>query len=81
VLDRPAYEDKTLQERSSTLRRRRSRVLRTRHNQLLSEVFGIQTVPELGSNKHFAPAGVLVALATKLESRSVSVSYPGAPSA
>jgi hypothetical protein len=33
---------------------------------VLSEVFGIQTVAELGSNKHFALAGVLVPLAGKL---------------
>ena len=79
VLDR-AYEDKTLQE---ILNAPPSALagLTERHNQVLSEVFGIQTVAELGSTKHFALAGVLVALAGKLESRSVSVSYPGAPSA
>ena len=40
--------------------------LTERHNQVLSEVFGIQTVAELGSNKHFALAGVIVAIAGKL---------------
>jgi hypothetical protein len=38
---------------------------RTTH-QMLSEVFGIQTVAELGSNKYFALAGALVALANKI---------------
>jgi hypothetical protein len=33
---------------------------------VLSEVFGIQTVGELGGNKYFALAGALVALANKL---------------
>jgi hypothetical protein len=37
-----------------------------RHNQVLSEVFGIHTVAEPGSNKYFALAGDLVALAGKL---------------
>ena len=37
-----------------------------RHNQVLSEIFGIQTVAELGSNKYFALAGALAALANKL---------------
>jgi hypothetical protein len=40
--------------------------LTERHNHVLSEVFGIQTVAELGRNKHFALAGVLVALAGRL---------------
>jgi hypothetical protein len=64
VLDR-AYEDKSLQEIP-----RRSAVglagLTERHNQVLSEIFGIQTVAELGSNKYFALAGALAALANKL---------------
>lgn len=64
VLDR-AYEDKTLQEilnaPPSVLAG-----LTERHNQVLSEVFGIQTVGELGSNKYFALAGALVALANEL---------------
>ena len=64
VLDR-AYEDQTLQE---ILNAPPSALagLTERHNQVLSEVFGIQTVAEMGSNKHFALAGVLVALAGKL---------------
>jgi hypothetical protein len=33
---------------------------------VLSEIFGIQTVAELGSNKYFALAGTLAALANKL---------------
>jgi len=40
--------------------------LTERHNQVLSEIFGIQTVAELGSNKYFALAGALAALANKL---------------
>jgi len=60
-----AYEDKTLQE---ILNAPPSALagLTERHNQVLSEVFGIQTVAEMGSNKHFALGGVLVALAGKL---------------
>jgi hypothetical protein len=64
VLDR-AYEDKTLPEildgPPSALAG-----LTERHNQVLSEIFGIQTVAELGSNKYFALAGALAALANKL---------------
>jgi len=45
---------------------RRWRGLTGRRNQMLSEVFGIQTVAELGSNKYFALAGALVALANKI---------------
>jgi hypothetical protein len=33
---------------------------------MLSEIFGIQTIAELGSNKYFALAGALVALANKV---------------
>jgi hypothetical protein len=33
---------------------------------MLSDVFGIQTVAELGSKKYFAVAGARVALATKI---------------
>ena len=64
VLDQ-AYEDKTLRE---ILNAPPSALagLTERHDQVLSEVFGIQTVAELGSNKHFALAGALVALANKL---------------
>jgi hypothetical protein len=64
VLDQ-AYEDKSLRE---ILNAPPSALagLTERHNQVLSEIFGIQTVAELGSNKHFALAGALVALANKL---------------
>jgi hypothetical protein len=34
--------------------------------QLLDQAFGIKTVRDLGANKHFALAGVLVALSNKL---------------
>jgi hypothetical protein len=36
---------------------------------MLSEVFGIQTAAELGSNKYFALAGALIALTNKIEYR------------
>ena len=39
--------------------------LTEKHDALLKEVFGIKTIRELGSNKHFALAGVLVALSNK----------------
>jgi hypothetical protein len=64
VLDR-AYEDKTLQEIFNAPPSALAG-LTERHNQVVSEVFGIQTVAELGNNKHFALAGVLVAIAGKL---------------
>ena len=35
------------------------------HDEQLREIFDIKTVAELGSNKYFALAGVLVALASK----------------
>lgn len=35
------------------------------HDKLLAEHFGIRTIRDFGSNKHFSLAGVLVALATK----------------
>jgi hypothetical protein len=64
VLDQ-AYEDKSLKE---ILAAPPSALagLTERHNQMLSDVFGIQTVAELGSNKYFAVAGALVALANKI---------------
>jgi len=37
-----------------------------RHNQMLSEVFGIQTVAELRTNKYFAVTGALVTLGNKI---------------
>ena len=60
VLDK-AYEDKSLTE---ILAAPRSALagLTERHDQMLSDVFGIQTVAELGRNKYFALAGALVAL-------------------
>ena len=39
--------------------------LTERHDALLKEALGIDTVGELGSNKYFAIAGVLVALSNK----------------
>lgn len=39
--------------------------LTERHDQLLKEALGIDTVAELGGNKYFALAGVLVALRGK----------------
>jgi hypothetical protein len=64
VLDQ-AYEDKSLKE---ILAAPPSALagLTERHNQMLSEIFGIQTIAELGSNKYFALAGALVALANKV---------------
>ncbi len=35
------------------------------HDKLLAEHFGIKTIRDFGSNKHFSLAGVLVALASK----------------
>ena len=64
VLDR-TYEDKALQEILDSPPSALAG-LTERHNQVLSEIFGIQTVAELGSNKYFALAGALVALANKL---------------
>ena len=39
--------------------------LTERHDKLLAEALGIKTVRDLGSNKYFALAGVLVALENK----------------
>lgn len=39
--------------------------LTEQHDKVLAEVFNIKTVADLGSNKYFALAGVLVALNTK----------------
>jgi hypothetical protein len=59
-----AYEDKSLAE---ILAAPPSALagLTTAHDAVLKESFGIDTVAELGSNKFFALAGVLVALANK----------------
>jgi hypothetical protein len=63
VLDQ-AYEDNSLKEiiAATVL----APGLMERHNQMLSEVFGIQTVAELRSNKYFAVTGALVALGNKI---------------
>ena len=59
-----AYEDKTVKEildaPPSALAG-----LTPAHDAVLKETFGIDTVRELGSNKYFAIAGLLVALADK----------------
>jgi hypothetical protein len=59
-----AYEDKTVREildaPPSALAG-----LTERHDAILKETFDIDTVRELGSNKYFALAGVLVALENK----------------
>ncbi len=39
--------------------------LTAEHDKALAEALNIKTVADLGSNKHFALAGVLVALAAK----------------
>jgi hypothetical protein len=59
-----AYEDKSLAE---ILAAPPSALagLTERHDALLKEL-GIDTIAELGSNKYFALAGVLVALSNKL---------------
>jgi hypothetical protein len=64
VLDE-AYEEKSLKE---ILAAPPSALagLTERHNRMLAEVFGIRTVAELGSNKYFALAGALVAIANKI---------------
>jgi len=40
--------------------------LAERHNEMISDVFGIQTVSELRSNKYFAVAGARVVLGNKI---------------
>lgn len=59
-----AYEDKTLDE---ILAAPPSALagLTAAHDKALAEALGIKTVADLGSNKFFAVAGVLVALSTK----------------
>ncbi len=58
------YEDKSLKE---VLDAPPSALagLTERHDAILAETFGIKTVRDLGSNKFFALAGVLVALSNK----------------
>lgn len=59
-----AYEDKSLAEILSAPPSALSG-LTERHDELLKEL-GIKTVADLGSNKYFALAGVLVALSNKV---------------
>ena len=39
--------------------------LTEKHDQVLADTFGIKTLADLGTNKYFALAGVLVALSNK----------------
>jgi len=59
-----AYEDKSLEE---ILAAPPSALagLTPEHDRVLKESLGIDTIAELGSNKYFALAGVLVALSGK----------------
>ena len=59
-----AYENKSLQE---VLAAPPSALagLTEKHDQLLRDALGVKTVADLGSNKYFALAGVLVALGGK----------------
>ena len=59
-----AYENKTLEE---ILAAPPSALagLTEAHDKQLAEALGIKTIADLGSNKYFALAGVLVALSTK----------------
>ena len=59
-----SYEDKSLAE-SLAAPPSALAGLTSEHDAVLKETFGIDTVAELGSNKYFALAGVLVALASK----------------
>jgi hypothetical protein len=59
-----AYEDKTLDEILSAPPSALAGVT-DKDAELLKEALGIATVRDLGSNKHFALAGVLVALSGK----------------
>lgn len=60
-----AYEDKSLKEILSASPAALAGVT-DKDAELLQEALGIKTVRDLGSNKHFALAGVLVALSNKL---------------
>lgn len=59
-----AYEDKSIDE---ILQAPPSALagLTENHDKLLREALGIKTIAELGSNKYFALAGILVALGQK----------------
>jgi hypothetical protein len=59
-----AYEDKSLDEILSASPAALAGVT-DKDAAMLKEALGIQTVRDLGSNKHFALAGVLVALSGK----------------
>ncbi|MEO8830609.1 hypothetical protein [Lapillicoccus sp.] len=59
-----SYEDKSISEILSAPPSALAG-LTTAHDAVLKEHFGIDTVRELGSNKYFALAGVLVALSGK----------------
>ncbi len=59
-----AYEDKTLDELLAAPPSALAG-LTEQHDALLKEALGIQTIRDLGSNKFFALAGVLVALEGK----------------
>ena len=63
VLDK-AYENKSLEE---ILKAPPSALagLTESHDKVLAEALGIKTIADLGSNKFFAVAGVLVALSGK----------------
>ncbi|MBA8794657.1 hypothetical protein FHX74_002276 [Friedmanniella endophytica] len=60
-----AYEDKTLEEILSASPAALAGVSEA-DAAALQQAFGIKTVRDLGSNKYFALAGVLVALSNKL---------------
>lgn len=62
-LDR-SYEDKSLAEILAAPPSALAGLTRE-HDRVLKDSFGIDTVAQLGSNKYFALAGVLVALANK----------------
>jgi hypothetical protein len=59
-----AYEDKSLAEILAAPVSALAGVT-DKDGELLKEAFGIKTVADLGSNKYFALAGVLVALSAK----------------
>jgi hypothetical protein len=60
-----AYEDKSLEEILDPSPAALAGVT-DNDAQLLDQAFGIKTVRDLGANKYFALAGVLVALSNKL---------------
>lgn len=60
-----AFEDKSVQELLDAPPSALAG-LTEKHDALLAEALGIRTVRDLGSNKYFALAGVLVALENKV---------------